>query len=87
MTRRHFTQLSLGTQQQLAFLHGTLLAQRWEAEDHVHLYHFDVDGPGWGFFVEVYHDLAQRRVAQVRTLTSTSSLQNYAASIELPIAQ
>ena len=73
MTRCHFNQLSLGTQQQLACLHGTLLAQRWEGKNQVYVYHLDVDGPGWGFFVEVYHNSEQDGVAQVRTFANIDS--------------
>jgi hypothetical protein len=58
---------------------GTFLAQRWEEEDGINLYHL----PG-GVFVEIYYDTHVNQIVQLRRFTSAAPLENYTLSIELP---
>ena len=59
---------------------GTFLATRWQAENEaVNLYHL----PG-GIFVELTYDTAANSLLDWRSFTSSTQLEDYAVSIQLP---
>lgn len=62
--------------------HGTYLAQRWDDESGVNLYHCADDGRG--FFVEVGIDDGRGQAVVLRSFVSSEPLEDYAQSMRLP---
>ncbi len=62
--------------------HGTYLAQRWDDESGVNLYH--CAGNGRGFFVEVGIDDGRGQAVVLRSFSNSEALTNYTNSIRLP---
>ena len=65
-----------------ALTRGTYLAQRWENEGVVNLYHCADDGRG--FFVEVGYDEATQAAVVLRSFSSSVPLADYALGVRLP---
>ena len=82
MTLTFFRQLSPRAQLLVGLTEGTFLAQRWEDEGGVNLYHLP-DG-GRGFFVEVVIDREQERFVVLRSFSSSIPLADYAHYVQLP---
>lgn len=61
---------------------GTFLAQRWENEGGVNLYH--CAGDGRGFFVEVGVDEAQECFVVLRSFSHSVVLEDYTHYLQLP---
>ena len=62
--------------------HGTFLAQRWEDEGGVNLYHCADEGRG--FFVEVGIDDGRGQAVVLRSFVSSVPLEDYAHGVRLP---
>jgi hypothetical protein len=62
--------------------HGTYLAQRWDDESGVNLYHCEDDGRG--FFVEVGIDDGRGQAVVLRSFSSSKPLEDYAHGVRLP---
>jgi hypothetical protein len=62
--------------------HGTYLAQRWDDESGVNLYH--CAGDGRGFFVEVGIDDGRGQAVVLRSFVSSVPLEDYADGVRLP---
>jgi hypothetical protein len=62
--------------------HGTYLAQRWDDESGVNLYH--CAGDGRGFFVEVGIDNGKGQAVVLRSFVSGAPLEDYAQGVQLP---
>jgi hypothetical protein len=62
--------------------HGTYLAQRWDDESGVNLYHCADEGRG--FFVEVGIDDGRGQAVVLRSFVSSVPLEDYAHGIQLP---
>ncbi|RZK45011.1 MAG: hypothetical protein EOO61_01705 [Hymenobacter sp.] len=62
--------------------HGTYLAQRWDGESGVNLYHYADEGRG--FFVEVGIDDGRGQAVVLRSFSSSGPLQDYAHVVRLP---
>jgi hypothetical protein len=62
--------------------HGTYLAQRWDDESGVNLYHCADEGRG--FFVEVGIDDDQGQAVVLRSFVSSVPLEDYAHAVHLP---
>jgi hypothetical protein len=62
--------------------HGTYLAQRWDEDGGVNLYHC-VD-EGRGFFVEVSVDYGQEQPVVLRSFVSSVPLEDYSHEVRLP---
>ena len=62
--------------------YGTFLAQRWENEGGVNLYHCADEGRG--FFVEVGIDEGTQQAVVLRSFSSSVPLEDYAHRIQLP---
>lgn len=62
--------------------HGTYLAQRWDDERGVNLYH--CAGDGRGFFVEVGIDDSRGQAVVLRSFVSSAPLEDYAHRVRLP---
>ena len=82
MTHDLFCLLSPKAQLYQVFTCGTSLAQRWEGEEGVHLYH--LPGAGSGFFVEVGLDEMKGYFSIRRSFSDSEPLANYAQGIRLP---
>jgi len=63
---------------------GTYLAQRWDDESAVNLYH--CAGDGRGFFVEVGIDDGRGRAVVLRSFNDSEALEDYAHGVRLPWA-
>ena len=61
---------------------GTFLANRWEQEGGVNLYH--CAGDGRGFFIEVGVDGGRGQAVVLRSFGEAGPLEDYAHSIQLP---
>lgn len=61
---------------------GTYLAQRWENEGGVNLYH--CAGDGRGFFVEVGVDDGRGQAVVLRSFSDSEALEDYAHGVRLP---
>jgi hypothetical protein len=61
---------------------GTYLAQRWDDESGVNLYHCEDEGRG--FFVEVGIDDGRGQAVVLRSFTSSVPLEDYAHGVRLP---
>lgn len=61
---------------------GTYLAQRWEQQGGVNLYHCADEGRG--FFVEVGYDEATLETQVLRSFSSSVPLQDYTHRVQLP---
>lgn len=77
-----FRNLSPGRQLYWVIHHGTYLAQRWDDERGVNLYHCTDDGRG--FFVEVSLDDSQGQAVVLRSFISSEPLADYAHGVRLP---
>jgi hypothetical protein len=62
--------------------HGTYLAQRWDDESGVNLYH--CAGDGRGFFVEVGIDDGRGQAVVLRSFSDSGALADYAHWVRLP---
>jgi hypothetical protein len=62
--------------------HGTYLAQRWEDEGGVNLYHLPDEG--CGFFVEVGVDDGKGQAVVLRSFSSSDLLEDYACYMQIP---
>ncbi|MGI4865987.1 MAG: hypothetical protein ACRYFZ_18840 [Janthinobacterium lividum] len=62
--------------------HGTFLANRWEQEGAVNLYH--CAGDGRGFFVEVGIDDGRGQAVVLRSFSDSEALADYAQGVRLP---
>jgi hypothetical protein len=62
--------------------HGTYLAQRWEDDGGVNLYHCADEGRG--FFVEVGIDDGRGQAVVLRSFVSSELLEDYAHGVQLP---
>jgi hypothetical protein len=61
---------------------GTFLANRWEQEGGVNLYH--CAGDGRGFFVEVGIDDGRGQAVVLRSFIDSEALEDYACGVQLP---
>jgi hypothetical protein len=61
---------------------GTYLAQRWDDESAVNLYHCEDEGRG--FFVEVGIDDGRGQAVVLRSFVSSVPLEDYAQGLRLP---
>jgi hypothetical protein len=82
MTLHAFQQLSPVVQLLWVIKHGTFLAQRWEQEGGVNLYH--CAGDGRGFFVELGLDDGLGQAVVLRSFIDTAPLEDYAYGVQLP---
>lgn len=82
MTFYAFRLLSPVVQLYWVLRHGTYLAQRWEDEGGVNLYH--VVDEGRGFFVEVGVDDGRGQAIVLRSFVSSVPLEDYAGYVQLP---
>jgi hypothetical protein len=73
-----FRALPFGQQLPLVWTEGTFVAQRWEEEDAVGLYHME-----GGFFCEVYLEQEHYTVVRLRTFISSKCLMDYACNVRL----
>ncbi|SMB81396.1 hypothetical protein SAMN00120144_4277 [Hymenobacter roseosalivarius DSM 11622] len=73
-----FRALSPDEQTAYVFIYGTYLAQRYELEYGINLYHLDT------FFCEVWVCQVQSEVVRLRSFTSRQPLLPYAALVRLP---
>ena len=62
--------------------HGTYLAQRWDDESGVNLYHCADDGRG--FFVEVGVDNGRGQAVVLHSFVGSEPLADYAQGMQLP---
>lgn len=62
--------------------HGTYLAQRWDDESGVNLYHCTDEGRG--FFVEVGIDNSKGQAVVLRSFVNSMPLEDYAYGLRLP---
>jgi hypothetical protein len=77
-----FQQFSLVMQLYWVLHHGTYLAQRWDEESGINLYH--CAGDGRGFFVEVGIDDGRGQAVVLRSFIDSVPLEDYAHGIRLP---
>jgi hypothetical protein len=82
MTLYLFKLLSAEVQLRYVLERGTYLAQRWEDDGGVNLYHC-ADG-GRGFFVEVGLDDGRGQAVVLRSFVSSVPLEDYAHGVRLP---
>jgi len=61
--------------------HGTYLAQRWDDESGVNLYH--CAGDGRGFFVEIGIDDGRGQAVVLRSFSDSEALADYAHGVRL----
>jgi hypothetical protein len=64
------------------FKHGTFLANRWDGERGVNLYHCEDEGRG--YFVEVGIDDDLEQAVVLRSFVSSEPLEEYAHGLQLP---
>jgi hypothetical protein len=81
MTFDAFCLLSPVVQLYWVLKHGTFLAQRWDEDGGVNLYHCADEGRG--FFVEVGVDDGQGRAVMLRSFVSSVPLEDYSHYIKL----
>jgi hypothetical protein len=62
--------------------HGAYLAQRWDGEHGINLYHCEDEGRG--FFVEVGFDDERGQAVVLRSFISSGPLEDYADRMQLP---
>jgi hypothetical protein len=77
-----FRLLSPAVQLYWVLKHGTFLAQRWEDEGGVNLYHCADEGRG--FFIEVGMDDGKGQAVVLRSFVSSVPLEDYAHWVRLP---
>jgi hypothetical protein len=77
-----FQKLSLVVQLLWVIRHGTYLAQRWDDESGVNLYHCEDDGRG--FFVEVGIDDGRGQAVVLRSFVNSGPLEDYSHYVRLP---
>jgi hypothetical protein len=82
MSLHAFQQFSPVMQLYWVIHHGTYLAQRWDDESGVNLYH--CAGDGRGFFVEVGIDDGRGQAVVLRSFISSEALEDYAQGVQLP---
>jgi hypothetical protein len=82
MTFYAFRQLSPVVQLYWVLRHGTYLAQRWDEDGGVNLYH--CANGGRGFFVEVGVDDGQGQAVVLRSFVSSGPLEDYGHGVQLP---
>ncbi len=82
MTSYTFRLLSPTVQLYWVLRHGTFLAQRWEDDGGVNLYHCADEGRG--FFVEVGIDDGRGQAVVLRSFVSSGPLEDYARGVRLP---
>jgi hypothetical protein len=77
-----FSRFSSVMQLHWVFKHGTFLAQRWDGERGINLYHYEDEGRG--FFVEVGIDDERGQAVVLRSFVSSEPLEDYARGVKLP---
>jgi hypothetical protein len=82
MTFYAFRLLSPVVQLYWVIKYGTYLAQRWDDESAVNLYHCEDEGRG--FFVEVGIDDGRGQAVVLRSFVSSVPLEDYAQGVRLP---
>jgi hypothetical protein len=82
MSLSDFQKLSPVMQLYWVIHHGTFLANRWEQESGVNLYH--CAGDGRGFFVEVGIDDGRGQAIVLRSFIDSEPLEDYAHRVQLP---
>ncbi len=82
MSLHAFQQLSAVVQLLWVIKHGTFLANRWEQEGGVNLYH--CAGDGRGFFVELGVDDGRGQAVVLRSFIDSEALEDYAYNVQLP---
>ena len=82
MTFFAFRLLSPVVQLYWVFKHGTYLAQRWDEDGGVNLYHCADEGRG--FFVEVGVDDGHEQAVVLRSFVSSVPLEDYSYWVKLP---
>jgi hypothetical protein len=82
MTLYTFRLLSPQVQLHLVLTRGTYIAQRWEDEGGVNLYHLPDDGRG--FFAEVGVNEEHECLVVLRSFSSSVPLEDYAHGVRLP---
>jgi hypothetical protein len=82
MTFYAFRLLSPVVQLYWVLHHDTYLAQRWDDESGVNLYH--CAGDSRGFFVEVGIDDGRGQAVVLRSFVSSEPLEDYAQRVRLP---
>lgn len=81
MSLHAFLLLSPVVQLYWVLRHGTYLAQRWDDESAVNLYH--CADKGRGFFVEVGIDDGRGRAVVLRSFSDSEALADYAHGVRL----
>jgi hypothetical protein len=84
MSLHAFQQFSPVIQLYWVLHHGTYLANRWDDESAVNLYH--CAGDGRGFFVEVGIDDGRGQAVVLRSFSDSKALADYAHGVRLPWA-
>ena len=82
MTLYLFRLLSPEVQLRYVLDRGTYLAQRWEDQGGVNLYHLPDEGRG--FFAEIGVDETDERFVVLRSFSSTVPLEDYTHGVRLP---
>ncbi|RZJ90611.1 MAG: hypothetical protein EOO60_08770 [Hymenobacter sp.] len=82
MTLYLFKLLSPDVQLYYVLMRGTFLAQRWEDDGGVNLYHCADEGRG--FFAEVGLDDGRGQAVVLRSFSSSVPLEDYAHGVWLP---
>jgi hypothetical protein len=82
MTLYFFKLLSPEVQLRYVLERGTFLAQRWEDEGGINLYH--LPDARRGFFVEISYDASQHGAMVLRSFHSSVPLDAYAHWVLLP---
>ena len=82
MSLQGFQSFSPRLQLSWVLKHGTYLAQRWDDESAVNLYHCADEGRG--FFVEVGIDDGWGQAVVLRSFVSSVPLGDYAHDVRLP---
>lgn len=77
-----FRQLSPEVQLRYVLDQGTYLAQRWEEQGGVNLYHLPDEGHG--FFAEIGVGEADERFVVLRSFSSAVPLEDYPHGVRLP---
>lgn len=82
MTFYSFRLLSSVVQLYWVLKHGTYLAQRWDEDGGVNLYHCADEGRG--FFVEVGVDDGRGQAVVLKSFVSNGPLEDYSYGVKLP---
>lgn len=82
MTLPAFQLLPLTDQLAWVLEEGTFLAQRWEEEGAISLYHLLDEGRG--FFAEVAYDAYKHGAVVLRSFRTSEPLADYAHYVQLP---